>query len=202
MNLHQRMNEVRKAIGYVQKDKSVDTGRGSYRAVTHDAVTGMVREHLIKNGVIIVPSVVSAIFHPKDTPEAKQRLFEATYQIDFVNVDDPNDKITTTQVAHALDNGDKAPGKAMSYATKYAILKLFNIETGEDEESRYQQDYFDVEDYLSKIKAASTLDELKTLYADANSAALAAHDKEAQRKIIVEKDKRKAELAKTVEAKQ
>ena len=192
-NIFQRMNNVRKKIGYVQKDKAVSTGGGSYKAVTHDAVTGMVRNALIEEGVIIVPSVIEAIFHPKE-PEAKQRLYEATYEIAFVNMDDPQDRIVTRQNAHALDNGDKAPGKAMSYATKYAILKLFNIETGEDEESRYQQEEFDLNAYLAKINSASTLDALKQAYAEANSAALSVKDKEAQRRIIVEKDKRKAEL--------
>ena len=195
------MNNVRKKIGYVQKDKAVSTGGGSYKAVTHDAVTGMVRNALIEEGVIIVPSVIEAIFHPKE-PDAKQRLYEATYEIAFVNMDDPQDRIVTRQNAHALDNGDKAPGKAMSYATKYAILKLFNIETGEDEESRYQQEEFDLNAYLAKINSASTLDALKQAYAEANSAALSVKDKEAQRRIIVEKDKRKAELAKPTEGQQ
>ena len=193
MNIFQRINNVRKKIGYVQKDKAVSTGGGSYKAVTHDAVTGMVRNALIEEGVIIVPSVIEAIFHPKE-PEAKQRLYEATYEIAFVNMDDPQDRIVTRQNAHALDNGDKAPGKAMSYATKYAILKLFNIETGEDEESRYQQEEFDLNAYLAKINSASTLDALKQAYAEANSAALSIKDKDAQRRIIVEKDRRKAEL--------
>ena len=194
MNIFQRVNEVRKSIPYIQKDKAVSTGGGSYKAVTHDAVTGMVRDALIKNGVVIVPSVVESVFHPKE-PDAKQRLYEATFQVDFVNMDDPNDRITTRQTAHALDNGDKAPGKAMSYATKYAILKLFNIETGEDEESRYQQEEFNLDDYLKQINAAATLDDLKRIYGEANSAALSVRDKDAQRRIIVEKDKRKAELA-------
>lgn len=200
-NIFQRMNNVRKKIGYVQKDKAVSTGGGSYKAVTHDAVTGMVRNALIEEGVIIVPSVIEAIFRPKE-PDAKQRLYEATYEIAFVNMDDPQDRIVTRQNAHALDNGDKAPGKAMSYATKYAILKLFNIETGEDEESRYQQEEFDLNAYLAKINSASTLDALKQAYAEANSAALSVKDKEAQRRIIVEKDKRKAELAKPTEGQQ
>lgn len=200
-NIFQRMNNVRKKIGYVQKDKAVSTGGGSYKAVTHDAVTGMVRNALIEEGVIIVPSVIEAIFHPKE-PEAKQRLYEATYEIAFVNMDDPQDRIVTRQNAHALDNGDKAPGKAMSYATKYAILKLFNIETGEDDESRYQQEEFDLNAYLAKINSAATLDDLKQAYAEANSAALSVKDKEAQRRIIVEKDKRKAELAKSTEVAQ
>lgn len=200
-NIFQRMNNVRKKIGYVQKDKAVSTGGGSYKAVTHDAVTGMVRNALIEEGVIIVPSVIEAIFHPKE-PDAKQRLYEATYEIAFVNMDDPQDRIVTRQNAHALDNGDKAPGKAMSYATKYAILKLFNIETGEDEESRYQQEEFDFNAYLAKINSAPTLDALKQAYAEANSAALSVKDKEAQRRIIVEKDKRKAELSRSTEGQQ
>ena len=193
LNIFQRINEVRKAIGYVQKDKSVSTGGGSYKAVTHDAVTGMVRAALIENGIVIVPSVVSAVFHQKE-PEAKQRLYEATYQIDFVNVDDPADKITTQQNAHALDNGDKAPGKAMSYATKYAILKLFNIETGEDEESRYQQEESDVSAYLDAIQKAANMDALKESYAEAIAAC--GKDNEAKSQVIAAKNARKAGLSK------
>lgn len=193
MNIYQRINAVRKQIGYVQKDKSVSTGGGSYKAVTHDAVTGMVRAALIENGIVIVPSVVSSVFHPKEQ-DAKQRLYEATYQIDFVNVDDPADKITTQQNAHALDNGDKAPGKAMSYATKYAILKLFNIETGEDEESRYQQEESDVSAYLDAIQKAATMDALKGSYAEAITAC--GKDNEAKSQVIAAKNARKAELSK------
>lgn len=147
MNIYQKINEVRKAIGYVQKDKSVSTGGGSYKAVTHDQVTGMVRKALIEQGVIIVPTTLSAVFNPKEG-DAKQRLYEASYEVNFVNMDKPEERISMTMNAHALDNGDKAPGKALSYATKYAILKLFNIETGEDDESRYQTDAFDVQPHI------------------------------------------------------
>ena len=187
LNIYQRINEVRKAIGYVQKDKSVSTGGGSYKAVTHDAVTGMVREALIKHGVVIVPSVVSAVFHPKE-PDAKQRLYEATFQVEFVNMDEPADRIVTQQNAHALDNGDKAPGKAMSYATKYAILKLFNIETGEDEESRYQQEEFDVIGAVDYILASTSLAEVKMRYEQRYKMAAESKDKDAMKAIISAKD--------------
>lgn len=190
MNIYQRINEVRKAIGYVQKDKAVSTGGGSYKAVTHDAVTGMVRAALIEHGVVIVPSVVSSVFNAKE-PEAKQRLYEATFQIEFVNMDEPTDRIVTHQTAHALDNGDKAPGKAMSYATKYAILKLFNIETGEDEESRYQQDEFDIVGAVDYILASTSIAELKMRYSQRYKLAEDAKNKDAMKAIIVAKDKAK-----------
>ena len=190
MNIYQRINEVRKAIGYVQKDKAVSTGGGSYKAVTHDAVTGRVRAALIVHGVVIVPSVVSSVFNAKE-PEAKQRLYEATFQIEFVNMDEPTDRIVTHQTAHALDNGDKAPGKAMSYATKYAILKLFNIETGEDEESRYQQDEFDIVGAVDYILASTSIAELKMRYSQRYKLAEDAKNKDAMKAIIVAKDKAK-----------
>lgn len=194
MNIYQRINEVRKVIGYVQKDKAVSTGGGSYKAVTHDAVTGMIREALIEHGVVIVPSVVSAVFHPKE-PDAKQRLYEATFQVEFVNMDEPADRIVTQQNAHALDNGDKAPGKAMSYATKYAILKLFNIETGEDEESRYQQEEFDVVGAVDYILASTSLAEVKMRYEQRYKMAADSKDKDAMKAIISAKDKMKSLLS-------
>lgn len=163
MNIYQRVNAVRKAISYIQKDKAVSTGGGSYKAVTHDAVTGMVRAALIEHGIIIVPDLVVGMFHPKE-PDAKQRLYEATYQINFINADTPDERISMQVSAHALDNGDKAPGKALSYATKYAILKLFSIETGEDEESRYQREEFDVTPFLQRLRDCKTFDELKATY--------------------------------------
>ena len=194
MNIYQRINAVRKAITYIQKDKSVSAGSaGSYRAVTHDAVTGMVRQHLVEHGVIIAPTLIESMFHPKEEG-AKQRLYSASYDVRFINMDTPDECVTIRIEAHALDNGDKAPGKAISYATKYAILKLFNIETGEDEESRYQREEFDVTPHLDKIAAADSLDSLKSEYVTAYTAAQNAGDKEASRTIMAAKDNRKKQL--------
>ena len=194
MNIYQRINEVRKAINYIQKDKSVSAGpAGSYRAVTHDAVTGMIRQHLVEHGIIIAPTLIDSVFHPKEEG-AKQRLYSASYDVRFINMDAPDECVTIRIEAHALDNGDKAPGKAISYATKYAILKLFNIETGEDEESRYQREEFDVTPHLDKIAAADSLDSLKSEYVTAYTAAQNAGDKEASRTIMAAKDNRKKQL--------
>lgn len=197
MNIYQRINEVRKAISYVQKDKSVSTGGGSYRAVSHDQITALIRDHLITQGIICVPTLISSHSNPKEDG-AKQFRYEATYSFDFVNADLPEEKVTIVIESHAADNADKAPGKAISYAKKYAVLKLFEIETGEDEESRYQQDDFDSAIYLDMIRGAANMDDLRTVFADALGAANNAKDKEAAKFLIKAKDVRKAELAKAV----
>jgi len=197
MNLLQRINEVRKAIAYIQKDKSVSTGGGSYKAVTHDTVTALIRQHLIENGIVCIPSLLASEFHhplvAPDGTSAKQRLYEATYEFKFCNVDEPKDMIVIVIQAHAMDNADKAPGKALSYAKKYAVLKLFELETGEDEESRYVDNSIDesvLAELVSAVSNAKTVEELKTAYESAYPIAEKAKDNDAMRTIIRNKNMR------------
>lgn len=139
MNIYQRINEVRKAVDYLIKDKKVE----GYMAVTHDAVTAAVREHFIKNGVVIYPeSVIQSTVKDTGTTTSRGTPFirlEIRYRFAVVNVEDAADRFFIEIEAHALDHGDKAPGKALSYAKKYAVLKLLEIETGEEEEGRQDQ---------------------------------------------------------------
>lgn len=200
LNLFQRINEVRKEISYVQKDKSVSTGSGgSYKAVTHDQVTAMVRTHMVKHGIVSYPVLVESQSMPKEVDAnmqtAKQFRYEATYDFNFVNMDDPNDKIVIRIQAHAMDNADKAPGKAISYAKKYALLKLFEIETGEDEESRYQLEDFDLQFYVKLLNESTSLDELKENYMSANKAATASKDASALKTLTRIKDEMKGKLS-------
>lgn len=138
MNIFQRINEVRKAIDRIVKDKKVD----SYMAVTHDNVTALTRDHLVAQGIVIVPRLVSertvptGTFTSRDTPFIR---YEATYDFDVVNADDPTDKFTATIGGHAIDHGDKAPGKVLSYTKKALVLKLLELESVSEEEDRQEQ---------------------------------------------------------------
>ena len=181
-NLMQRINEVRRGIGYVQKDKNVSTGTsGSYKAVTHDQVTALVRSHMIDAGIVCYPVLVAS--RVADTMDKDGKLpcrnirYEATYDFTFANCDDPKDAITLRIESHAMDNQDKAPGKALSYAKKYAILKLFEIETGEDDESRVKEtETFDLLSWSEKIDAATSKDVLQYIYLEAKKDAVRLND--------------------------
>lgn len=164
LNIYQRVNEIRKKVDYIQKDKKVSTGAGSYNAVTHDAVTALIREHMISFGVVCVPNLVTSKANDK-IGDAKQFRYDATYSFNFVNADKPEEFLTILMEAHAMDNADKAPGKALSYAKKYAVLKLFEIETGDDEESRYADieegpPYPEYEDDAKKLRDAASINAL------------------------------------------
>jgi hypothetical protein len=197
MNLLQRINEVRKGIDYIQKDKSVSTGGGSYRAVTHDTVTAMVRAHMVEHGIVVWPFLVDSQSMPKEEG-SKQFRYQATYDFTFANIEDAADQLIIRIEAHAMDNADKAPGKALSYAAKYALLKLFNIETGEDEESRFGGEGLDDAEFstlLDGIHSAADMKALQAAFKTAFKAADEAKDKDAQKMLIKAKDARKVALA-------
>ena len=137
-----------KAVQYVQKDSSISGGGANYKAVSHDQVISVIREALVDNGIVVFPNQVSGEFLIKRdlsaTPPVKMGLYSGVYEINFVNIDNGEDRVTATIHSHANDNGDKAPGKAASYATKTAMLKVFSLETGENDESRADVMDFDL----------------------------------------------------------
>ena len=139
MNIYQRINAVMKTVAYVQKDAAVQ----SYKAVTHDNVTAVLRPELVKQGIVVEVSQTRGeiIKEWESRNGAKFHRYQGDYKISFVNIEDAADRVSVKVQAHADDNADKAPGKAMSYAAKYAMLKTFSLETGENEEKRYGDAY-------------------------------------------------------------
>jgi hypothetical protein len=134
-NIYQRVRQVMLKVAYVKKDKAVE----NYMAVTHDMVTALVRPHFLEAGIVVFPRALTATMVDtgrKSKAGNPAMRYEGRFQVDFVNVDEPTDRITVELDAQADDYGDKAPGKALSYATKYAILKLLMLETGENDEGR------------------------------------------------------------------
>lgn len=157
LNIYQRINAVMQKVSYAQKDKTVTGGGLNYKAVTHDQVVHVARAALVEHGIMIAPNQVKGdILIERDINAVpnpvKMALYSGWYEINFINIDNGEDRVTVTIEAHANDNGDKAPGKALTYATKAAILKVLCLETGENDESRgetengytdHQKDQFD-----------------------------------------------------------
>lgn len=138
VNIYQRINEVRKKVDYAKKDKAVE----GYKAVTHDQITALTREHLVEHGIVIVPILASQSTELTGTQTKGGTPFvrwQGSYRFDVVNAEDPADHFIAEIGAHAIDHGDKAPGKALSYAKKALILKLMEIESGDDDEGREEQ---------------------------------------------------------------
>lgn len=145
LNLFQKINYIMQKVESVTKGSTVAiTQNSSYKAVSHDDVTALLHRPLTEARIIAMPNMESA--------EVEHFTTEKTYQgnttknfsymvkvwasVTFINADDPKDCITTKCFAYAMDSGDKATGKAYSMAIKYCYLKVFMLESCDDEESR------------------------------------------------------------------
>ena len=168
LNIYQRINKVMHQVKYVQKDSAVSGVGGGYKAVSHDQVVSVIREALVEHGIMYYPKQLEGSFlQMRDinaSPQPiKMGLYSGTYEFTFVNIDKPSECFTSTVQAHANDNGDKAPGKALSYAAKSVLLKVFSLETGENDESREEQRDIN-------LISASQVDQLFPLLCDVNGA--------------------------------
>lgn len=167
LNIYQRINAVRKAVPYVQKDTKVVEG-GGYKAVSHDAITSALRPALIEHGIIVYTGCAKStiVDTGKKTRNSVPILrLDGQFITFFINADDPEDRFSLVLPASAEDMGDKAAGKALSYAQKYAMLKVFNLETGDDEEGRIPQSVEPLE-MISEEQAADLKAKLEEVGAD------------------------------------
>jgi hypothetical protein len=111
-NIYQRIHSIMGEVEYIQKEKKDGM---KYSVVSHDTVTGKVRPFFVKHGVIYYPFKVSR------GQEGNKTMVDMVVR--FASVE---------TCGYGDDHQDKGPGKAMSYAVKYAILKLLGLETGDD----------------------------------------------------------------------
>jgi|GEM_PF-2063464 len=161
MNIYQRMLAIMGELKYIQKgDKQVN---GQYRFVGHDAVTAKCHDMFVKHGVYCLPDV-------REWRQDNNRT-EVTMDMTFVNVDQPNDKMVIRVFGFGVDNQDKGPGKAVSYAYKYGLLKAFALETGDDAEKDSIDHITDLEVAIKEHR--ETIDFIKTAIAEDNLSAAA-----------------------------
>jgi len=125
LNIHQKLFGIMSELGPVEKDKHVEIkGKVAYEYTSHDAVTAHIRSLFIKYRVLPHPTVAD---HKNDGNRV-----ELFIDLTFINVDDPQDKLTVKTIGYGCDPSDKGPGKAFSYATKIAYLKQFMLNAGDD----------------------------------------------------------------------
>jgi len=121
MDLNERLYEIMASLPPMKKTKHAKFGNYSY--VPHDAVTNEIRKMLVKYRIMAYPSVTKVV------RESGLTLVEV--DLSLVSVDVRDDKLVLHGAGMCAMDNDKSYGAALSYAIKYAYLKLFHVETGE-----------------------------------------------------------------------
>lgn len=179
LNIYQRMLKITEEIQTVAKTLNVQvTQKSSYKAVSEKDILDAVKPIEIKYGVYSFPVhrevIETAVIESESQYGPKKQLFmrlEILYR--FVNIDKPEEYIDITSYGDGIDTGDKAPGKAMTYGDKYALMKAYKISTGDDPDQEASEPLKGKSETQQKSKKAAVATEkqvsmIKTLYSEAD----------------------------------
>ena len=142
MNIYEKLSAITNEISAVAKNLNVGYGKAQYKAVGEADVLAAVKPTEAKYKVysypvsrrVIESNVLTSL--DKDGNEKRQLFMRLEVVYRFVNMENPEEYIDITTYGDGVDPGDKAPGKAMTYADKYALLKAYKIITGDDPDQK------------------------------------------------------------------
>ena len=134
--LWQKLLEVQKAVTYLQRDAQSKAG-GRYNYVSSAVVLERIRGEMDAQGLLLQAATVEERLHVDAAysySEKKQHFTEVVMEFTWINVDNPEEVMACRWYGQGIDNGEKGPGKAMTYAEKYFLLKFFHIATGDHDD--------------------------------------------------------------------
>lgn len=137
MNLWQKISAVMTEVEYLKKDDVVGKGsKSEYKAISEEKVTETVRVSFIKHGLVLLPVEQEHTCETRETEndygkKGVSRLATVNVKYKLVDIETGEHEFIVSSGTGA-DSGDKAVGKAMTYAYKYALLRTLMIPTGED----------------------------------------------------------------------
>lgn len=175
MNIYEKLSEITAEISAVAKNLEVGFGQNRYKAVGEADVLRAVKPIEKKHGVYSFPvsrEVIESGTMERETKNGKSvSLFmrvKTVYR--FVNLEKPDEYIDIVTFGDGVDTQDKAPGKAMTYGDKYALLKAYKIVTGDDPDQNASepQQRIDVVDISRQKIGAVKVQTLRSMCTTAN----------------------------------
>lgn len=177
MNIYEKLLAITSEIKKVAKNLEVGVGQSQYKAVGEADVLTAVKELEEKYKVYSYPCdreiVDSAILQTEKEYNNKITRNNQLYMrlrtvYRFVNVEKPEEYIDVPTYGDGVDTQDKAPGKAMTYGDKYALMKAYKIITGDDPDQIGSPDNMNILDKKTTKKSTNnkvTDVEAKSIYA-------------------------------------
>lgn len=143
-NLFAKILKVMQDVTYLQKDDSIGYGNNKYRAITEEKVTTEVGKSMRKHGLVILPIGVEERREDFDVVRANgkhgtDRITTITTKY-LVADSESGESMEVCSAGAGVDSQDKGIGKALTYAYKYLLLRMFAIPTGEDPDKQASED--------------------------------------------------------------
>jgi hypothetical protein len=171
MNIFQKCAAITAELPVIPKSKEIEvSAKNKYKVVTEADVLTAIKPLEEKYRVYSYPSdrsIVSEELRVRKTEygEKTETFVRLATKYVFVNIDNPEDKLHVVSYGDGIDPGDKAPGKAMTYADKTALLKAYHMVSGDDADNDPSGNYVKTST-KPPIASAGDIKSLKQLIKD------------------------------------
>ncbi len=179
LNIYQKLAKIRKPVEVLQKNKA----GYNYTYVSEDEILAKITAGMNKYGVSLIPSYAPKSMNvlPYHYEKTKARKDGTTYteqvnelvvygdmEFHWVNNDNPDERVIVpwAMIGQQAD-ASQAFGSGLTYATRYFLLKYFNIATSNDDPDNFrkkQQDVLDAENAVIAESIVDTVHEFVTKY--------------------------------------
>ena len=175
MNIYQKLAKIRKPAEVIQKN-----ARGyGYTYVSEDEILSKITGLMNKYGVSLIPRITpgTTVVEPysytktKSTKDGKvyeEKVNEVMVRSEmtwtWVNNEHPEDRIEVpwALVASQAD-ASQAFGSGLTYASRYFLLKYFNIATSDEDPDEYRRKQRESEEEEDRLVAEKITEQIHTL---------------------------------------
>lgn len=175
MNIYQKLAKIRKPVEVLQKNKS---GYG-YKYVTEDVILSKITGLMDKLGVSLVPNIVkgTTVVEPygysktKSTKDGKiyeekvnEILIHCDMEWHWVNNENPDDRVVVPwAMVGQQSDASQAFGSGLSYASRYFMLKYFNVATSDDDPDNWRSAQKEAENAENREIASQIIERVHTI---------------------------------------
>lgn len=183
MNIYQKLAKIRKPVEILQKNKS---GYG-YKYVTEDLILSKITGLMGKLGVSLVPKIVKETMKvepyayiktkvAKNGQPYEERVNEILVSCDmewhWINNENPEDRVIVPwAMVGQQSDASQAFGSGLSYASRYFMLKYFNVATSDDDPDNWRSLQKEAEESEDRAIAEQIIDQVHqivTTYLESN----------------------------------
>lgn len=178
MNIYQKLAKIRKPVEVLQKNKS---GFG-YKYVTEDVILSKITGLMGKLGVSLIPNITKGTLNvepygyvkTKSTKDGKiyeenvnEILVNCDMEWHWINNENPDDRVIVPwAMVGQQSDASQAFGSGLSYASRYFMLKYFNVATSDDDPDNWRNAQKEAENAEDKAIAEQIVEQIHQIVAD------------------------------------
>lgn len=189
LNIYQKLAKIRKPVEVIKKNRR---GYG-YTYVDEEEILSKITGSMGKYGVSLIPSITHGTskvepYHyiktktTKDGTPIEEHVNEIIVRAEmdwiWVNDENPDDRVVVPWIlVGSQSDASQGFGSALTYASRYFLLKYFNVATSDDDPDEYRRRQREAEEEENRLVSEKLVEEIHQMVLDY----LGAHPDEKQK---------------------